>query len=260
MASPWKVWPGRPNPLGATWDGEGVNFAIFSAHAERIELCLFDRSGLQEEARIVLPEYTDEVWHGYLPDARPNMLYGYRVYGPYDPANGHRFNPNKLLLDPYAKAIHGTIRWSDTHFGYRVGSARGDLSFDRRDNARFMPKCRVVETAFSWGDHHRPTVPWEETIIAEVHVRGFTQRHPGVDPQIRGTFEGLSSPVVIDYLAQLGVTAIELLPVHAFVNDRHLAERSLTNYWGYNSIGFFAPEARYLSLGRTNEFKTMVKR
>jgi len=156
MPSPWKVWPGRPYPLGATWDGEGVNFAIFSAHAEKIELCLFDRSGGHEEARIVLPEYTDEVWHAYLPDARPGLLYGYRVYGPYDPSNGHRFNPNKLLIDRYAKALQGRVRWSDAVFSYRLGSPREDLSFDRRDNARNVPKCRVVEPAFTWGEDRRP--------------------------------------------------------------------------------------------------------
>src|SRR5882762_954454 len=186
MPSPWKVWPGRPHPLGATWDGEGVNFAIFSAHAEKVELCLFDRSGAREEARIVLPEYTDEVWHAYLPDARPGLLYGYRVYGPYDPSNGHRFNPNKLLIDPYAKAVQGRVRWGDPVFGYRLGSPREDLSFDRRDNARNVPKCRVVEPAFTWSEDRRPQIPWEETIILELHVRGITLKHPDVEPVQRG--------------------------------------------------------------------------
>ena len=260
MASPEKVWPGRPYPLGATWDGEGVNFAIFSAHAEKIELCLFDRSGNREETRIVLPEYTDEVWHAYLPDARPNLLYGYRVYGPYDPSNGHRFNHNKLLLDPYAKAVQGRLRWSDAVFGYRVGNPHEDLSFDRRDNARNVPKCRVVEPAFTWGGDRRPQIPWEETIILELHVRGITIKHPDVVPAQRGTFAGLVSPAMIDYLVDLGITAVELLPVHASIDDRHLIERGLVNYWGYNTIGFFAVDPRFLSTQSIAGFKTAVKR
>ncbi len=260
MARSSHVWPGRPYPLGATWDGKGVNFALFSAHAERVELCLFDRSGLREEARIVLPEYTDEVWHAYLPDARPDLLYGYRVHGPYDPANGHRFNPNKLMIDPYAKSLHGRVRWSDAVFGYRVGGPREDLAMDRRDNARFVPKCRVVEAAFTWGEERRPQTPWEETIILELHVRGITKRHPGVEPEHRGTFAGLASPAMIDYLVGLGITAVELLPVHACIDDRHLVERGLTNYWGYNTLGFFAPDPRLLSVESISGFKTMVKR
>jgi isoamylase len=260
MASSQKVWPGRPYPLGATWDGEGVNFAIFSAHAEKIELCLFDRSGNREEARIVLPEYTDEVWHVYLPDARPNLLYGYRVYGPFDPANGHRFNPNKLLLDPYAKALQGRVRWSDAVLGYRVGSPREDLSFDRRDDARNVPKCRVVEPAFTWGEDRRPQIPWEETIILELHVRGITMQHPEVDAAHRGTFAGLASPAMIDYLVGLGVTAVELLPIHAGIDDRQLTEHKLVNYWGYNTIGFFAPDPRFLPTQSIAGFKTAVKR
>ena len=260
MAVPIKVWPGRPNPLGATWDGEGVNFALFSAHAEKVELCLFDRSGNREEARIALPEYTDEVWHAYLPDARPNLLYGYRVYGPYDPSNGHRFNPNKLVIDPYVRSLHGRLRWSDALFGYRVGSQRSDLSFDRRDNARQIPKCRVIEPAFTWGDDRRPQIPWEETIILELHVRGTTIKHPDVDPVHRGTFAGLASPAMIDYLLELGVTAVELLPIHAAVDDRHLIERGLANYWGYNSIAYFAPDPRLLATNSIAGFKTMVKR
>jgi isoamylase len=254
------VWPGRPYPLGATWDGKGVNFALFSEHAEAVELCLFDATGLHEVARIRLPEYTDQVWHGYLPDARPNLLYGYRVHGPYRPQDGHRFNPNKLLLDPYAKAIHGAIRWSDAHFGYRVGSPREDLSFDRRDNARLMPKCRVVDTAFTWDEDRPLHTRWEETIILELHVRGMTMRHPGIDPTRRGTFAGLASPPVIDYLLALGVTAVELMPIQAFVDDRHLVQRGFTNYWGYNTIGFFAPDPRFLTNGFISDFKTMVKR
>ena len=260
MTGPTKVWPGRPYPLGATWDGEGVNFALFSAHAEKVDLCLFDRSGNREEARIALPEYTDEVWHAYLPDARPNLLYGYRVSGPYDPANGHRFNPNKLLIDPYARSLHGRLRWGDALFGYRVGSQRSDLSFDRRDDTRQVPKCRVIEPAFTWGEDRRPQTPWEETIIFELHVRGITVRHPDVDPAHRGTFAGLHAPAMIDYLLDLGVTAVELLPIHAAADDRHLIERGLTNYWGYNSIAYFAPDPRLLATNSIAGFKTMVKR
>jgi len=255
-----KVWPGQPYPLGATWDGKGVNFALFSAHAERVELCLFERSGQYEESRIVLPEYTDEVWHCYLPEARPDQLYGYRVYGPYDPAAGHRFNPNKLLLDPYAKALAGNVRWSDSVYGYRVGSPREDLAFDRRDSARQMPKCRVVETAFTWNDDRQPRTSWEETIILEMHVRGFTIKHPQVELHERGTFAALAAPAVIDYLVELGITAVEFLPVHAASSDRQLANRGLSNYWGYNTIGFFAPDPRFLPGGAIAEFKTAIKR
>ncbi len=254
------VWPGKPYPLGATWDGFGVNFALFSAHAEKVELCLFDSAGTREIDRVALPECTDEVWHGYLPEARPGLLYGFRVHGPYEPAQGHRFNPNKLLLDPYAKSLIGQIRWSDAHFGYRVGSAREDLSFDRRDNARGMPKCRVIDPAFTWGPERAPSVPWGETLIYEAHVRGLTMQHPDVPPGLRGTIAGLASQPVIDHLKALGVTAIELLPVHAFTDDRHLVEKSLHNYWGYATIGFFAPEPRYMATESTKEFKTMVAR
>jgi isoamylase len=254
-----RVESGVPYPLGATWDGSGVNFALFSAHAERVELCLFDARGRRELTRIALPEYTDEVWHGYLPDARPGTLYGYRVYGPYDPARGHRFNHHKLLLDPYAKAINGTIRWSDAHYGYRIGAAREDLAFDRRDNAGGMPKCVVVESAFTWGNDERPAIPWTETVFYELHVKGYTVQHPAVLPASRGTFAGLADPAVVQYLHDLGVTTLELLPVHAFVDDRFLVERRLRNYWGYNSIGFFAPDPRYMQAGDPSEFKTMVK-
>ena len=260
MVSRTDVWPGRPYPLGATWDGEGVNFALFSENAEKVELCIFDATAQHQVACIALPEYSDQVWHGYLPDARPNLLYGYRVYGPYDPARGHRFNHYKLLLDPYAKALHGVLRWSDQHFCYRVGSSRADLSFDRRDNARVMPKCRVVDTAFTWADDRRPQRPWEETIISEMHVKGFTKLHPGIDPARRGTFAALAAPPIIDYLVELGVTAVELLPVQAWLDDRHVTQRGLANYWGYNTIGFFTPELRLLSSGLISEFKTAVKR
>jgi glycogen operon protein len=253
-----RVEAGLPYPLGATWDGKGVNFALFSANAEKVELCVFDPRGRREIARIQLPEYTDEIWHGYLPDARPGMLYGYRVSGPYEPERGHRFNHHKLLLDPYAKALFGKLRWTDAHHGYRIGSKNDDLSFDRRDNASAMPKCVVVEEAFTWGEEHRPAVPWTETVFYELHVRGFTMQHPGVAPALRGTFAGLAAPAVIEYLHELGVTAVELLPVHAFFDDRRLVEQKLRNYWGYNSIGFFAPDPRYVT-SDPNEFKTMVK-
>ncbi|MGV8892972.1 MAG: glycogen debranching protein GlgX [Burkholderiaceae bacterium] len=253
------VWPGKPYPLGATWDGEGVNFALFSEHAEKVELCIFESKGRQEMQRIAMRERTDQVWHCYLPDARPGLLYGYRVYGPYDPKRGHRFNPNKLLLDPYAKAIVGTIRWSDAQFGYRVGSPNVDLSFDRRDSAPGMPKCRVIDSAFTWGDDRPPRIAWHETVIYEMHVKGFTALHPEVPAQLRGTYAGLATAPAIEHLLRLGITAVELMPVHTFIDDRHLVQKGLRNYWGYNSIGFFAPEQRYSATGVVSEFKTMVK-
>ncbi len=259
ISARFAVWPGRPYPLGATWDGEGVNFALFSEHAEAVELCLFVNDGRHETARIPMRWQTDQVWHCYLPEVRPGRLYGYRVYGPYDPPNGQRFNGHKLLLDPYAKAIQGPLRWSNAHFGYRVGHKLEDLSFNRTDNAAFMPKARVVESAFSWGDDRLLRTPWHDTIIYELHVKGFTYRHPLVPPGLRGTYAGLGSAQVIDYLKALGITAVELMPVHAFIDDRHLVERGLRNYWGYNSIGFFAPDARYSASGEIAEFKTMVK-
>ncbi len=254
------VLPGRPYPLGATWDGAGVNFAIFSEHAEKVELCIFDSRGTRELRRVTLPEYTDQVWHGYLPEVERGALYGYRVYGPYDPENGHRFNHHKLLIDPYAKQLYGTVRWTDANFGYRVGSSRQDLSFDRRDNAAAMPKCVVVDTAFTWGNDDRLMRRWHELIVYETHVRGYTIKHPLVSPEVRGTFAGLSTPAIVEYLVRLGITAIELLPIHAAADDRHLVERRLRNYWGYNTIGFFAPDPRYLSGSSLGEFKTMVKR
>lgn len=254
------VLPGRPYPLGATWDGSGVNFALFSEHAEKVELCIFDARGSRELRRVALPEYTDQVWHGYLPEIERGTLYGYRVYGPYDPDNGHRFNHHKLLLDPYAKQLYGHVRWTDANFGYRVGSSRADLSFDRRDNAAAMPKCVVVDTAFTWGEDRRLYHRWHELVAYELNVRGYTIKHPMVAHDVRGTFAGLSAPAVIEYLTRLGINAVELLPIHAFVDDRTLVERRLRNYWGYNSIGFFAPDPRYLSGSSLGEFKTMVKR
>ena len=253
------VWPGRPYPRGAHWDGEGVNFALFSEHAERVELCLFDESGENEVQRVELPEYTDQVWHGYLPEARPGQLYGYRVHGPYQPEHGHRFNPNKLLIDPYARAIVGDLRWDDALFGYTIGHPEGDLSFDERDSAPFMPRCKVIDPAFTWGNDAAPDVPWHETVIYELHVRGFTQRHPDVPEALRGTFAGLAAAGAIDHLRGLGITSVELMPVHAFLDDRYLVDRGMRNYWGYNTIGFFATEARYSASGKVNEFKTMVR-
>jgi isoamylase len=253
-----RVREGLPFPLGATWDGLGVNFAIFSMHASRVELCLFDGQGRRELERIELPEYTDEVWHGYLPDARPGTVYAYRVHGPYEPTAGHRFNPNKLLLDPYAKQLVGELTWHDALYGYTIGSKDKDLSFDKRDSAKFMPKCRVIDPAFTWGRGRRPEIPWERTVIYEAHLRGYTMRHPGVPEELRGTFSAMMQQDVLDHLSGLGITALELLPIHAFLDDRHLVEKSLRNYWGYSSIGFFAPQPRYLATPFVNEIKEMV--
>jgi isoamylase len=253
------VWPGRPRPRGATWDGQGVNFTLFSEFAEKVELCVFDVTGQHELQRIEIREYTDQVWHCYLPEARPGMLYGYRVYGPYRPQDGHRFNGNKLLLDPYARNVVGNLAWDDALYGYTVGAADGDLSFDERDSAPFMPRCKVIEPAFSWGNEVRPEVPWHDMVIYELHVRGLTMRHPQVPPALRGTYAGLASAPMIDHLRRLGVTTVELMPVHAFVDDRRLVEHGLRNYWGYNTIGFFAPDGRYSASGKVNEFKTMVR-
>jgi len=253
------VWPGRPYPRGASWDGEGVNFALFSESAEKVELCIFDAAGRRERQRIELRERTDHVWHCYLPEARPGLVYGYRVHGPYKPEQGLRFNPSKLLADPYAKDFVGALRWSDALYGYTVGHKREDLAYDRRDSAAFMPKCRVLETAFTWGDDRRPDVPWHETVIYEMHVRGFTMRHPEVPQALRGTYAGLATAPVIEHLQRLGVTTVELLPVHSFIDDRRLFEMGLRNYWGYNTLGFFAPETRYSASGKVKEFKTMVK-
>ena len=244
-----RVREGMPFPLGATWDGIGVNFALFSANAAKVELCLFDLEGRRELERVELPEFTDEVWHGYLPDARPGTVYAYRVHGPYEPAAGHRFNPSKLLLDPYAKQLVGGLRWHDALFGYKLGSAKADLGFDTRDSASWMPKCRVIDPAFTWGRDRRPRIPWERTILYELHVRGFTKLHPAVPEHLRGTYAGLAYPAVVQHLVDLGVTAVELLPVHQFIHDKQLVDRGLANYWGYNSIGFFAPDSRYSASG-----------
>ena len=252
------VREGRPFPLGATWDGLGVNFALFSAHASKVELSLFDMDGDRELERIELPEYTDEVWHGYLPEARPGTVYGYRVHGPYEPDAGHRFNPNKLLIDPYARQLVGALTWGPEVFGYRLDSPDKDLSFDDRDSSHLVPKCRVIDPAFTWGSDRRPTVPWDRTIVYEMHVRGFTKLSQRIPEAERGTFAGLAHGPVAQYLRQLGVTTAELLPVHAFLDDDYLVKKGLRNYWGYNSIAFFAPEPRYLQSPFANEFKEMV--
>jgi glycogen operon protein len=253
------IWPGSPYPRGATWDGEGVNFAIFSEFAYKVELCIFDYAGRRELQRIELRERTDQIWHCYLPEARPGMLYGYRLHGPYKPSEGHRFNPHKLLLDPYAKNIVGSVRWSDALFGYTIGHRRADLSFDRRDSAAGMPKAKITESAFTWGTDRPPDVPLSETVIYELNVRGFTKNHPDVPPMLRGTYAGLACAPITEHLKRLGVTTVELMPVHAFLDDRTLVDRGLRNYWGYSTLGFFAPDARYSASGKVNEFKTMVK-
>ncbi|ABY36306.1 MAG TPA: glycogen debranching enzyme GlgX [Chloroflexus aurantiacus] len=258
------IWPGLPYPLGATWDGEGVNFAIFSAHATRVELCLFDSPTAPREAvRIALPERTDDVWHGYIPGLRPGQLYGYRVHGPYLPQQGHRFNPHKLLIDPYARALCGELTWDKANYGYRVDSPYGDLTIGKRDSAPYIPRSVVIDPTFDWGDDRHPNIPLADSVIYELHVKGFTRLHPEVPENLRGTYAGLASPAVIDYLKQLGVTAVELLPVHAFITDQFLADRGLTNYWGYQPINYFSPEPRYASQSdpqaQVNEFKAMVK-
>jgi isoamylase len=261
-----RAWPGSPSPLGATWDGEGTNFAVFSEHATAVDLCLFEHpEDAQESSRIRLRERTDQIWHAYLPDVRPGRLYGFRVHGPYAPEEGHRFNPAKLLLDPYAKAISGTIRWSDALSGYSMEPPieQRDLVPDGTNSAGGLPKSVVVESAFSWGDDKHPRTPWNRTVIYEAHVKGMTMLHPDVPEQIRGTYLGLATDPIVDHLLSLGVTAIELLPVHHFVTERRLAELGLVNYWGYASIGFFAPDVRYATgaLGQqVAEFKSMVKR
>jgi glycogen operon protein len=254
-----RLGPGAPWSLGASFDGRGVNFALFSANATRVELCLFDEAHGRETMRLTLPEYTNEVWHGYVSGLEPGQLYGYRVHGPYDPRAGHRFNPHKLLLDPYARLHKGQLRWDDALFGYQIGSKRAaDLAVDERDSAPYMPKCVVVGESAGL-KRARPNVPWHRTVIYEAHVKGLTALHPEVPEPLRGTFGGIGNPAMIEHLVKLGVTAIELLPVHAFIDDRHLVEQGLSNYWGYNSVGFFAAAQRYLSQGSgVEEFKEMV--
>ncbi len=253
-----RVWEGDSTQLGATWDGLGVNFSLFSANAAKVELCLFDPTGSHELQRIELPEYTDEVWHGYLPDAAPGTVYAYRVHGPYQPEAGHRFNPNKLVLDPYAKAHIGQLKWGPELFGYTLGAEGGDLTFDERDSAALMPKCVVVDPAFTWARDRRPAVARDRTVIYELHVRGYTKLNSKVPENLRGSFAGLAQREVIDYIRSLGVTSVELLPIHAFVNDSLLLDKGLTNYWGYNTIGFFAADPRYFATGAVSELKQMV--
>ena len=250
---------GLPYPLGATYDGKGANFALFSANAEKVDLCLFDRDGMREIARLRLPERTDEIWHGYLPDARPGLLYGYRVHGPYDPLNGHRFNHNKLLIDPYARSLTHAFEWSDLHCGYDPGDSHGDLSFDIRDNAALMPKCRIVDPMKLTDGDVRPRIARRRSVIYELHVRGFTMRHHSLSEAVRGTMAGLGQAEIIGYLRDLGVTAVELLPVHPIATTRVLARNGLRDYWGYNAIGFFAPEPRYLASGDIVEFRETVR-
>src|SRR5271155_1348635 len=249
---------GLPYPLGSHWSGKGTNFALFSANASKVEICLFD--GERETHRFELPEYTDQIFHGFISGVGPGTFYGYRVHGPYEPDNGHRFNPNKLLLDPYARAHVGALTWNPALFGYKMGSG-DDLTFDERDSAAFMPKCVVVDPDFDWqADAQRQNVHWDETIVYETHVKGFTKKHPGVPEHLRGTYAGFGTPEVIDYLKSLGITSVELLPIHSFINDSNLLEKKLTNYWGYNTIGFFAPDPRYAAdvAHSLRQFKEMV--
>jgi isoamylase len=256
------VREGSPHPKGASWNGKGVNFALFSAYASKVEVCIFDGRGERETDRIELPEYTDQIWHGYIPDIQPGTPYGYRVHGPYEPTAGHRFNPNKLLLDPYAFAHIGELRWDPALFGYQLESG-DDLTFDERDSAPFMPKCTVVDPNFDWtGERGRRRIPFDDTIIYEMHIRGYTKLHPAVVEEQRGTYAGLATKEVIAHIKSLGVTSVELLPVHTFVNDNHLLDKGLSNYWGYNSIGFFAPDPRYSSAPADvlREFKEMTAR
>jgi len=263
-----RVWPGRPYPLGAVWDGKGTHFALFAEGARGVDLCLFDGAGDKvERERISLPEQTAHVWHGYLPGVGPGQVYGYRVKGRYQPEQGLRYNPGKLLIDPYARALTGSVDWSGPVHGYKLGDKRRDLSYDGRDSAPFVPRAVVVDPSFDWGDDAPPAIPWHESVIYELHVKGFTECHPEIPPEIRGTYSGLAHPAAIRHLTELGVTAVELLPVHAFVDDAFLVGRGLRNYWGYNTIAFFAPEGRYASPTghpgshgeQVAEFKRMVK-
>ncbi|MCA9058004.1 MAG: glycogen debranching protein GlgX [Planctomycetaceae bacterium] len=259
-----QVWPGRPYPLGATWDGQGVNFALFSENATQVELCLFDSADDEtESACILLTEQTDHVWHAYLPGIRPGQLYGYRVNGPYDPHQGHRFNKSKLLLDPYARALGRGIRWADSMFGYQLDDPDGDLSMDHRDSACCAPLAVVVDNEFDWEDDRPPHTPWYRTLIYETHVRGFSKLNRRIPEPLRGTYAGLASPAAIEHFRSLNVTAIELMPVHYHVDDRHLVARGLDNFWGYNTLSFFAPHSQYSSANRPcdviHEFKAMVR-
>ncbi len=256
--------PGTPYPLGATWDGRGVNFALFSEHAEGVELCLFDDADpAGESRRVKLTEQTDGVWHAYFSDVQPGQRYGYRVHGPWNPAEGHLFNPSKVLLDPYAKAIGRPLRWSDELFGYPIGAPEENLARDERDSAPFAPLAAVADESFTWGDDAAPRTPWHRTVIYEAHVKGLTRLHPEVPEALRGTYAGLVCEPVLRHLVELGVTAVELMPVHHHVHERALVERGLSNYWGYNTLAFFAPDLRYAVHGdplkSLHEFKRMVR-
>lgn len=259
-----KIYPGQSHPLGAEWNGEGVNFSLYTENATKVELCLFDDVDATEASHIItMDNRSHRAFHCFIPGLKPGQLYGYRVHGPYDPANGHRYNPNKLLIDPYAKAIAGNIKWNDALFGYTINHPDQDLSFDERDSAPFIPKSVVVASNFDWEGDAPLKIPYHNSVIYEAHVKGFTQLCPDIPANIRGKYAGISHPATIKYLVDLGITAIELMPVHEFVADRHLVDKGLSNYWGYNSIGFFAPDARYSSEGVTGEqvteFKNMVK-
>ncbi|KKB76487.1 glycogen debranching protein [Devosia soli] len=255
-----EILAGDYSTLGANWDGEGTNFALFSAHASRVELCLFDEASGAEIERITLPEYTNEVWHGYVPGVGPGTLYGYRVHGPYEPLQGHRFNPNKLLVDPYAKELVGEVKWSPAHFGYQTDSEEKDLSFNEEDSAPFMPKARVVDPrAYDWRGDKKPNIDWTKTIFYETHTKGFTKLHPAIPEELRGTFEGLGRKEIVDYIKALGVTSVELLPIHAFPDDSFLIDRGLHNYWGYNTLGFFAPASRYYGPNGINGLRDTVR-
>jgi isoamylase len=256
----YAVSPGRPWPMGASLTGDGVNFAVFSAHAEQIELCLFSSDGRKEMARLPIIERDGDIWHIHVGGLTVGSVYGFRAHGPYAPEQGHRFNPNKLLLDPYARALEGRLKWSDSLMGYKIGSPRGDLSFDTRDSAFAVPKAVVTDASFTWGNDTAPRTPRAESLIYEAHVKSMTAQHPGVEKGLRGTYLGLSSDPVIDHLHRLGVTAIELLPVQAYIDDRFLVSKGLKNHWGYNTLAFFAPEPRYMSQGALWEFQTMVRR
>lgn len=258
MTTQYRIAEGSPFPLGATWDKHGVNFALFSANATKVELCLFDDEGKQELDRIELPEFTDEIWHVYVHDLPPGTVYGYRVHGPYEPDAGHRFNPNKLVMDPYAKEHIGKLRWGPELFSYEIGHKDKDLSFDTRDSAALVPKCRVVDTDFSWDGPSKVRVPWDQTIFYETHVRGFTKLHPAVPENERGTFKGMAHPEVVKYIKGLGVTSVELMPIQTFVDDSYLLDRGQVNYWGYNTIGFFAADPRYFAQADIRELKHLV--
>ncbi|MDQ2778382.1 MAG: glycogen debranching enzyme GlgX, partial [Pseudomonadota bacterium] len=260
MFEPDLLEEGSPHPRGATAMERGVNFALFSAHATKVEVCIFDDAGQHEVARIALPEYTDEVWHGFVPGLKPGARYGYRVHGPYAPLEGHRFNPNKLLLDPYAKAYIGELTWGDELFGYTVGHPDADLSFDERDSAHLMPKCVVVDSHFQWKRPRNVRVPWDQTVFYEAHVRGYTLQHPDVPEHERGRFAGLAHDSVLRHIRELGVTSVEILPSQMFVDQPFLLDKGLKNYWGYDTLGFFALHPRYQAEPSIDEFKSMVDR